>query len=136
MVTGVTVFSNSDRPFYSPHDGDAQSNAGCRVQSETARATIAPRVNSPNIDSRVDINKLYFSFRQGHKEPLLRTTKHRGVTSTGKLRERKGCSIAMRSRRPIAKTIKRRADKSGGRVVLDIGGAKGVRSMGARNTLF
>ena len=37
---------------------------------------------------------------------------------------------------PIAKTIKRRADKPGDRVVLDIGGAKGMRSMGARSTLF
>ena len=136
MVTGVTVFSSSYRPFYSPHGGDAQSNARYRVQSETARATIASRVNSPNIDSEVDINKLYCSFKHGHKELLLKTTKHRGVTLTGKLRECKGCSIALRSKMPIAKTIKRRADKPGDRVVLDIGGAKGMRSMGARSTLF
>ena len=87
-----------------------------RTRSDSACATIAPAVKPPNIDTEVDINEFHCSFGHGHKELLLETTKHRGITLTGELQEGNGCSMAKGRRKPMTKTTKNRADKCGGRV--------------------
>ena len=100
---------------------------GYRARSDSAFAcaTIAPAVNPPNIDTEVDINEFHCSFGHVHKELLLETVKQRGVTLTGKGRKKS-----------IAKTTKRRADKPGGRVFLDVCGPKSVRSIGGKEYML
>ena len=105
---------------------------GYRARSDSACATIVPGVKPPNIDTEVDINEFHCSFGHVHKELLLEMAKQRGVTLTGELHERKGCSIAKGRKKPIAKTTKSRADKRGGRVFLDVCGPKSVRSIGGK----
>ena len=53
---------------------------GYRTRSDSACATIAPAVKPPNIDTEVDINEFHCSFGHSHKELLLETAKHRGIT--------------------------------------------------------
>ena len=100
---------------------------GYRARSDSACATIVPGVKPPNTDTEVDINESHCSFGHVHNELLLETAKQRGVTLTGELHECKGCSMAKGRKKPIAKTTKSRADKRGGRVVLDVCGPKSVR---------
>ena len=109
---------------------------GYRARSDSACATIVPGVKPPNTDTEVDINEFHCSFGHVHNELLLETAKQRGVTLTGELHECKGCSMAKRRKKPIAKTTKSRADKRGGRVVLDVCGPKSVRSLGGKEYML
>ena len=109
---------------------------GYRARSDSACAIIVLGVKPPNIDTEVDINEFHCSFGHVHKELLLETAKQRGVTLTGELHERKGCSMAKGRKKPIAKTTKSRADKCGGRVFLDVCGPKSVRSIGGKEYML
>ena len=109
---------------------------GYRARSDSACATIAPDEKPLNIDTEVDINEFHCSFRHVHKELLLGTAKQHGVTLTGELHECKGCSMAKGRKKPIAKTTKSRADKHGGRVLLDVCGPKSVRSIGEKEYML
>ena len=105
---------------------------GYRARGDSACATIVPAVKPPNIDTEVDISEFHCSFGHVHRELLLETAKQRGVTLTGELHECKGCSMAKRRKELTAKTTKRRADKRGGRVFLDVCGPKSVQSIAGK----
>ena len=109
---------------------------GYRARSDSACATIVPAVKLPNIDTEVDINEFHCSFGHVHKELLLEMAKQRGVTLTGELHECKGCSMAKRRKKLIAKTTESRADKRGGHVFPDVCGPKSVRSIGGKEYIL
>ena len=80
----------------------------------------------------VNINDFHVAHAHAHEGALRKTTKQMGVTLVGQLHEYKGCSLAKGIRTSIPSKTSNRAVKRLGRVFVDLGGKKHVKSAGGK----
>ena len=81
-------------------------------------------------------DKNFFHCTYGHTyEALLKqTAKQQGVRFSGEFHDCRGCSIAKRLRKPIARSTDTRANKKLERVFVDLSGKTAVPSIGGSGT--
>lgn len=94
----------------------------CRCSAATATVPTIP----------TDTYRLHSTFDQTHEAMLKKTTKQQGFAYSGALPECRGCSIAKRLRRPIARSTHTRAVKNVQRVLVDLSGPMVVQSIDGR----
>ena len=98
---------------------------------DTACAVITPgQAKAPTVPT--DINLFHCTYDHTHEALLKQTAKHQGVSLSGELHECRGCSIAKRLRKPIARSTDTRADKELERVFVDLSGKMVVPSIGGK----
>ena len=103
---------------------------------DTACVTIAPgKAKAPTTPT--DINILHCTFGHTHEVLLKKTATQQGIAYSRELRECRGCSMAKRLRKPIARSTHTRAAKKLQRVFVDLSGPMAVQSIGGeRYTLI
>ena len=89
--------------------------------------------SNPKHETTIDVNEFHNVYGYSH-EGLLRTTAKRlGTELVGDMHACTGCSMSKAIRKGISHETRRRSDKKLGRVFVDLGGRKGVASVGGKH---
>ena len=86
----------------------------------------------PKHETTMDVNEFHNVCAHPHGGLLRTTAKRLGIELVGDMHTFTGCSMSKAIRKDISHETKRRSGKKLGRVFVDLGGRKGVASVGGK----